>query len=162
MNTTSKLSGTQANAMVVLRLLIGWHFLYEGVIKLYSPTWTAKSYLLSASFITPFFRWLANDSLLPAIDVMNIGALMVVGASLILGFKTRWACAIGIGLLLLYFFAHPPFPGLPQGPSEGSYWLVNKNLIEAAALWVLFVFPTETIFGIELFFDKSELQNQKN
>jgi thiosulfate dehydrogenase [quinone] large subunit len=52
----------------------------------------------------------------------------------------------------LYYLAHPAFPWLPQSPSEGSYWLVNKNLIEAAALLVLALFPTEKRFGIERMF----------
>jgi thiosulfate dehydrogenase [quinone] large subunit len=129
MNAISKLSIGQVNSMVLLRLLIGWHFLYEGVIKVYSTTWTAKGYLLSASFFQPFFQWLASESILPAVDVLNIFILLVVGASLLIG-----------------------FPWLPQGPSEGSYWLVNKNLIEAAALLVLALFPTEKRFGIERMF----------
>jgi thiosulfate dehydrogenase [quinone] large subunit len=83
---------------------------------------------------------------------MNIFILLVVGTSLLVGFRTKWACLAGIGLLLLYYLAHPAFPWLPQGPSEGSYWLVNKNLIEAAALLVLALFPTEKRFGIERMF----------
>jgi thiosulfate dehydrogenase (quinone) large subunit len=153
MNSTS-LSSPQANALVVLRLFVGWYFLYEGVIKLYSTTWTAKGYLLSASFLKPFFQWLASDSLIGFIDTANIAALMLVGILLILGFKSAWGCLIGIGLLLLYYLAHPPFPGLPQGLSEGSYWLVNKNLIEAAALYVMFLLPTDQHFGPARIFSK--------
>jgi thiosulfate dehydrogenase (quinone) large subunit len=119
MNPISKLTPAQTNSLAVLRLLIGWHFLYEGVIKVYSPTWTAKGYLLSASFLHPFFQWLASEHIISSIDVLNITALIVVGISLLVGFKTSLASAIGIGLLLLYYLAHPPFPGYPQGPSEG-------------------------------------------
>jgi thiosulfate dehydrogenase [quinone] large subunit len=52
-------------------------------------------------------------------------------------------------LLVFYYLAHPPFPGLPQGPSEGSYWIVNKNLIEIAALLVIYQFPLTAVFGLE-------------
>lgn len=144
-----KYSSGQLYALVALRILIGWHFLYEGVVKMYNPSWTAKGYLLSASILKPFFGWLASGSMSSFIDYANIIALLVVGVSLLIGFKTRWASVIGIGLLVLYYLAHPPFPGLPQGPSEGSYWLVNKNLIEIAALWVIMVFPTAWAFGLE-------------
>ncbi|MEE3301924.1 MAG: DoxX subfamily, partial [Candidatus Neomarinimicrobiota bacterium] len=34
-------------------------------------------------------------------------------------------------------------------PGEGSYIIVNKNLIEACALWVLYVFPTGHIIGLD-------------
>lgn len=154
MDQTSKFTSVQTGSLVLLRLLIGWHFLYEGVIKLYSPSWTAKGYLLSASYMESFFGWMAGDSIIPVIDALNIGALLLVGFCLIIGFKTRWASIIGIGLLLMYYLAHPPFPGYPQGPSEGSYWLVNKNLIEAAALFVLFLFPTDYSFGLARLFVK--------
>lgn len=159
---THSLSSTQTGALVLLRLLIGWHFLYEGVIKLYSPGWTAKGYLLSATYMESFFHWLAGESMISTIDTLNIAALLLVGVALILGFKTQLASLIGIGLLLLYYFAHPPFPGYPLGPSEGSYWIINKNLIEAAALLVIFLFPTSEAFGLERFFAKKEIQTQPN
>ena len=46
----------------------------------------------------------------------------------------------------------PPLVGLEYGkPNEGSYIVVNKNLIEACALWVLYVFPTSQYIGIDRF-----------
>ena len=32
-------------AITVLRVLVGWPFLYEGIAKLSSPTWSATGYL---------------------------------------------------------------------------------------------------------------------
>ena len=155
-----KYSTGQLYALVALRLLIGWHFLYEGIVKLFNPAWTAKGYLLSASILKPFFGWLGSSSMSSIVDVLNIGALVVVGFSLSIGFKTKWASVIGIGLLALYYLAHPAFPGLPQGPAEGSYWIVNKNLIEIAALCVVMLFPTAWAFGIEnLLSKKSDITN---
>ena len=155
-----KYTSGQLYALIALRLLVGWHFLYEGVVKLYNPTWTAKGYLLSASILKPFFGWLASGTMSSVVDVLNIGALVIVGVSLLIGFKTRWTSVIGMGLLALYYIAHPAFPGLPQGPSEGSYWIVNKNLIEMAALWVIMLFPTAWAFGLEnLLSKKTEVSN---
>ncbi len=51
----TKLTAGQSFGLVLLRILIGWHFLYEGIIKAYNPSWTSKSYLLSASILKPFF-----------------------------------------------------------------------------------------------------------
>jgi len=157
MNPSEKFSSVQTFALVLLRLLVGWHFLYEGIIKLYSPSWTAKGYLLSATYMQSFFSWLASESMISIVDTLNIAALLLIGAGLILGFKTRIASMLGIGLLLMYYLAHPPFPGYPQGITEGSYWIINKNLIEAAALFVIFLFPTSTSFGLERLFVKKEI-----
>jgi thiosulfate dehydrogenase [quinone] large subunit len=159
---TQNFSAAQRFALVMLRILIGWHFLYEGVIKAYNPSWTAKGYLLSASILKPFFAWLASDSLISTIDMLNIAGLMVIGISLLMGIKVRWGCVAGILLLAFYYLAHPPFPGLPQGPSEGSYWIVNKNLIEIAALLVIFQFPLTAVFGLENFWLKKNNITAKN
>ncbi|NVJ84670.1 MAG: DoxX family membrane protein [Algoriphagus sp.] len=160
MSQPHPLSSAQTTALVLLRLFVGWHFLYEGVIKLYTPSWTAKGYLLSATYMESFFHWLASDSMISIVDTLNIATLIIVGAALVLGFRTKLASILGIGLLLLYYLAHPPFPGHPQGITEGSYWIVNKNLIEAAALLVVYQFPTSLAFGLERIFHKKELQTQ--
>jgi thiosulfate dehydrogenase (quinone) large subunit len=152
------LTGSQKTALVLLRLLIGWHFLYEGVIKLYNPSWTAKGYLLSAEFLKPVFALMAKENVIGAIDTLNISLLIIVGVLLIAGFKTSWASIGGMLLLALYYLAHPPFTGITQGPAEGSYWIVNKNLIELAALYVLYLFPTSVSFGIEGLFKRQKLE----
>jgi thiosulfate dehydrogenase (quinone) large subunit len=157
-----KFTRMQAYVLVLLRILIGWHFLYEGVIKAYNPSWTSRGYLLSASILKPFFAWLASDSLIAIIDNLNIIALIAVGISLLIGIKVKWGCMAGVLLLLLYYFAHPPLPGLPQGPSEGSYWIVNKNLIEMAALFVIYQFPLTSVFGLENLFTKNKTVTSKN
>ena len=35
----------QLYGLVTLRVLIGWHFLYEGVSKLINPYWSSAAYL---------------------------------------------------------------------------------------------------------------------
>lgn len=157
-----KLTKVQGYALVLLRVLIGWHFLYEGVIKAYNPSWTSRGYLLSASILKPFFAWLASDSLISVIDNLNIIGLIAVGISLLIGIRIRWGCIGGILLLMLYYLAHPPFSDLPQGPAEGSYWVVNKNLIEMAALLVIYQFPLPSVFGLENLFTRNKVNTSIN
>ena len=152
-----KLTRMQGYTLVLLRILIGWHFLYEGVIKAYNPSWTSRGYLLSASILKPFFNWLSGDLLISTIDTLNIVGLIAVGISLLVGIKVKWGCIGGALLLMLYYLAHPPFPNLPQGPSEGSYWIVNKNLIEMAALFVIYQFPLTSVFGLEKLFTRNKV-----
>ncbi len=145
----------QAWGLVLLRIFVGWHFLYEGIIKLYNPSWTAKGYLFSSQGpLKDLFIWLTGDTTIVAVDMLNILVLTSVGLMLILGLYTRISAIVGAGLLLLYYLSHPALPGLPQGPAEGSYWIINKNLIEMVALFVLHQFPTSHIFGLNLLFKK--------
>lgn len=155
----ANLNNRQVNGLVILRLLIGWHFLYEGILKVYNPLWTAKGYLLSADgFLKGFFVNLAGESMIGIIDFVNIAALLVVGFSLLLGYAERLGAWIGILLLMLYYLAHPPFPGLAQVNVEGNYWIINKNLIEAAALYILSIMPTGQFFGLGRLFQKPSIQ----
>lgn len=138
------------NALVLTRIFIGWHFLYEGIYKLYIPGWTAKGYLLSSEgFLSPLFQWMASDGLIGIIDFVNLAGLVIVGLTLLLGYLEKIGSLIGVILLVMYYLSHPPFPGLEQIGTEGNYMFVNKNLIEAAALLILFHLPTGDYFGIK-------------
>ncbi|MBX7256807.1 MAG: DoxX family protein [Candidatus Hydrogenedentes bacterium] len=126
--------------VTLLRVLIGWHFLYEGVVKLAAEKWSAGSYLASSrGFLSGFYHWLASDpTILRVTDLMNMWGLTLIGVALILGLFTRTASLFGALLLGFYYMAYPPFAGLDFGaPSEGHYLLVNKTLVEMVALLAL-------------------------
>ncbi|HBH22317.1 MAG TPA: DoxX subfamily [Cytophagales bacterium] len=148
-----KLGKNQQFFIVTLRVLIGWHLLYEGVAKLYNPSWTAKGYLLSAE--GPFgaiFTYMAkSDFLLQLIDVVNVWGLMLAGLALILGLFDKYAAILGALLTFSYYLAHPPLVGTESVPGEGNVIFVNKNLIEAVALGLLSVFPSGHIIGLNRF-----------
>ena len=142
----------QSLALIVLRITIGWHFLYEGGVKILNPHWTAKSYLLdSGGFMKGFFEYIAgNQALLEFSDSANAWGLALIGLSLIAGLFTRFSSIAGIFLLLLYYLSHPAFPGIQYlFPSDGSYFIINKTLVESFALLVIFAFPTSHIFGLQ-------------
>jgi len=144
-------------SVTLLRILIGWHFLYEGIVKVYNPSWTSYGYLVSAQGpLKPLFQAFTSEDVLPWVDTLNWAALVFVGITLILGLFERAGALVGVGMLLLYYLAHPSWPGMAQINTEGSYWIVNKNLIEAAACLVLFYCPTGSVFGLSRFFSKNK------
>ncbi len=147
-------SNTQLFWLVGLRVIIGWHFLYEGLVKLINPNWSSVGFLLDSDGpLGDFFQSLATyPDLLHWIDLLNIWGLIAIGAGLMLGFLSRMALVAGIVLLSTYYLSHPPFIGLKYAmPTEGSYLLVNKILIETIALVVLLLFPTSHRIGIDRF-----------
>nr|WP_299346495.1 DoxX family membrane protein [Allomuricauda sp.] len=139
-------------SIALLRIFVGWHFLYEGVIKLYNPDWTSFGYLASSQGpLKPLFAVLTQQSVIGWVDTLNIAALLVVGITFTLGIFERKGAIVGMGLLALYYLAHPSFPWLAQVNVEGSYWFVNKNLIELVACLVVFNYPTGQFFGLDYF-----------
>ena len=151
---------SQLIGLLIMRLLIGWHFLYEGLVKLMNPYWSAGSFLLdSQGFAKGLFEWMANTGqVLEVVSFLNIWGLIFVGLGLVLGIFARWASIGGMLLLFFYYLSHPPLIGAEYlMPSEGSYLFVNKNLIELAALSVLLLFPTSRIIGLDrlIYFKKA-------
>ena len=71
-------TGIRLYALFALRMVIGWHFLYEGIVKLMIPGWTSADYLTVSGWIfAPFFHWIAQT---PVEDV-NI-ACEILGSDL--------------------------------------------------------------------------------
>ena len=104
-------------SITLLRILIGWHFLYEGIVKLYNPEWTSFGYLASAQ--GPFksiFHSLTSPSLIDWVDTMNVTALLVVGITFILGIFEKKGALVGIG----------PIKSLLSGPSVFSWNSANQ------------------------------------
>lgn len=139
-------------AITVLRVFVGWHFLYEGIAKLSAPAWSAAGYLRQAR--GPFsgaFKWLASQpDLLAHADLITMWGLTAVGVLLILGLFTRLASIGGIGFILLFYLCNPPFVGYFYSiPSEGRYLIVDKNLVELAALLVIFATGSGRFAGLD-------------
>jgi thiosulfate dehydrogenase [quinone] large subunit len=153
----NKLSEAQLSWLVILRIFIGWHFLYEGLVKLLNPNWTAATYLMdSKGWFGPLFvRMAGNPGLMNVVDFLNQWALVLIGAGLLLGIFSRLSSIGGMILLLLYTLSHPALIGVKYQMSfEGSYLIIDKNLIELVALGVSFVFPTARLIGIDRFFTR--------
>lgn len=145
-------SKSQLSLLVILRIIIGWLFLYEGIVKIINPAWSSIGYLMdSQGFMSNFYYSIAaNQNILDVVDFMNMWGLLAIGLGLILGCFSKIAKIAGIVLLAMYYFSHPPFVGLEYNlPTEGNYLFVNKTLVEIFTLAVLLVFPTSKIIGID-------------
>jgi len=148
-------SNTPKAILTLLRIAIGWHFLYEGIVKFFTPGWSSAPYLQTSTWIFgDFFRWVAGTPwALRTADLFNIWGLPVIGLGLILGCFTRVVSIGGVLLLSMYYLAHPPFLGTDfRMPVEGHYLGVNKNLIELLALLLFVVYPTSALAGLDRLF----------
>ena len=74
------LSPLQQTSLVILRTLVGWHFLYEGYTKLLHPAWSlagaplppwsSAAYLKAATGpLAPLFHWMGNVSWIGSLDL---------------------------------------------------------------------------------------------
>lgn len=158
MKTEQLFSKAQLTWLVVLRLFIGWHFMYEGMVKILNPKWTSLPYLLdSKGFASSFFVGLTQDAdMMALINYANEWTLLLIGLGLTLGCLCRLSSVGGMILLAMYTLSHPSFIGADyMMPFEGSYLWIDKNLVELAGLGVLWVFPTSQIIGFDRMLGKA-------
>jgi thiosulfate dehydrogenase [quinone] large subunit len=156
-------SKIQLYSLVVLRIIIGWHLLFEGFAKLLNPGWSSAGFLLESQWImSGFAGWAtSNAGVLNVVDFLNTWGLIAIGAGLILGLFSKTAAIFGAILLFMYYLNNPPLTGLEYSvPSEGNYLIINKTLIEAATLFVLAIFPTSHLVGFDLFLDRIKKRNK--
>ncbi|MFC2090259.1 DoxX family membrane protein [Bacteroidota bacterium] len=142
----------QTGVIVALRILIGWHLLYEGFYKLTHAEWSSSAFLGEAIWIfSGIADWIvSNQGVLNTVDFLNTWGLIAIGLGLMLGLFTRVAAISGTALLMMYYLFNPPFVGITTlVPMEGNYIIVNKTLIEAVTLLALVVFPAAKCYGLD-------------
>lgn len=157
----------QQVSLVTLRTLIGWHFFYEGYVKVVHPAWsrdgqplqqwTSAAYLEAATGpLAGLFHAVAKTHWLGAFDVAIALLLILIGTSLLLGLFTQSGCLGALAMLSMFYLSAMPL-GAGEAHAEGSYLIVNKNLIELASVTVLLIFRTGQIAGLDGWWGRSHV-----
>ena len=82
-------------------------------------------------------------------DTLTITGLCTLGTLLLIGFLTRFAAVMAGVMVLGFYLAWPPWPGVIEAPGPDHALVVNKNLIEVMALFALAALPTGRWFGVD-------------
>ncbi|UII79857.1 DoxX subfamily [Flagellimonas sp. CMM7] len=144
---TKTYSKLQLIVLTGLRIAIGWHFLQEGLNKVYQPDWSAKTFLEASNNLCSFlFHYIAeNEMLLEISDSVNQWGQVIIGVSLILGLLSKPLKYFGVLLLFLYYLC---------SFSLGTAHIINSIVIELLALCILILFPTSYKTGLDSFLIK--------
>src|SRR5687767_13570538 len=108
---------------LLLRLSMGWIFLYSGLHKIMDSSWSAAGYLNSAKNFPGFYHWLASPDMIQLTNALNEWGQLILGISLIIGLGVRYSAIFGAVLMMLYYFVLP----FPQ-TSAVSY-IVDEHII---------------------------------
>ena len=109
--------------LVILRVAVGWHFLYEGVTKLLEPNWTSAAYLAESNVMalekvidprevyTRDVDWIrAADTLIAEVSVPSHGVGYEIGFALEQGKPVL--CLAQTGVTVSKMITGNPNPGL--------------------------------------------------
>ncbi|MCC6934729.1 MAG: DoxX family protein [Candidatus Yanofskybacteria bacterium] len=129
--------------LAVLRIAMGWMFLYAGVTKLLDPEWSAAGYLQNAKALTGLYHWLASPGILPVTNALNEWGLTLLGISLTLGAFVRFSAPFGALLMVLYYLAL----GFPY-PNPNAF-VIDQHIIFALVLMFLAASSAGRFWGLD-------------
>ena len=132
--------------LALMRIAVGWHFLYEGCWKLLqSEGWSCVSYLnVAQGPLAPVFTWMARQAWLVSVgDWAVMLGLVAIGLGLVTGVLARYAALAGMLLLAMFYCCQPPEPfAHAVSGADGRFFVVERNVIEAFALFLIAVLPS--------------------
>jgi len=141
--------GFRKVSLFLLRVSLGWMFLYAGITKVLDSTWTSAGYLNNAKTFVSFYQWLASPGIIPWVDLVNQWGLTLLGIALILGIFVRISALLGALLMLLYYFPVLSFP------YAGTHsFLVDDHIIYVFSLLVLSFSKAGRTWGLDRVFNK--------
>ena len=136
---------SKSGFVAILRIAIGWHFLYEGLWKLMQTEgWSCASYLnASQGPIAPVFKWMASQGwIVAAGDWAVMIGLVAIGLSLLTGILARVAALFGIALMAMFYGCQPPEPFAEAfSGADGRFFVIERNVLEALGLMLVASVP---------------------
>jgi thiosulfate dehydrogenase (quinone) large subunit len=133
----------------LLRISMGWIFIYAAYRQIPDPEWSAGGFLSNATTLPGFFSFFASPEILPIIDMVIPWAHLLIGLGLLLGLGMRLACFGGALLMFLYYL--PRLDGFMVGANS---FLIEFHLVYVLILIYLFTAHAGRVFGLEGFISR--------
>ncbi len=143
LNGSSRLPHALRFVVFLLRLAIGLDFFYLGLSTVFDPG-IRRSF--AGRSLGDLYSWLANVSNANSLQTMFAWAFLIIGACLILGFATRIATVIGVGLTGASFWP------IANVMNIRTTTFVSDGIIVILCLIILFIANAGSYLGIDQFF----------
>jgi thiosulfate dehydrogenase [quinone] large subunit len=136
------MTNVQRWGLFLLRVSLGWMYLYAGVEKLANPGWSAAGYIGGAKNLPGLYSFFMSPGVLPAVNLLVEWGLTLLGVALILGIGVRIAAWCGALLMFLFWLALP----FPQ--TSATAFIVDDHIIFISALITLAYFKAGRVYGL--------------
>jgi len=148
-------SNLDRGVIFILRILMGWTFLYAGAWQIWDNFDTA-GFLNHVVTFHNFFALFAAPAVLPFTDVMVKWGHLLIGLSLISGLGVRLSGPFGVLLMITYYFAHMKFPYI----EEPVNFLVDYHLVYATVIVYLIAHRAGHVFGLDGLVEKMHMTEE--
>lgn len=138
-------SGTERNLIFLLRVALGWVFLYAASHQVFVPGWSVAGFLEHTKTFHGLFSMFTGPTIAPIISFLVAYGHLLIGLSLIFGLFVRVSAAFGILLMLLYWMAHMDFPYI----SDHNNFIIDFHIVDALVLGLLIVKRAGHVWGLD-------------
>jgi thiosulfate dehydrogenase (quinone) large subunit len=129
--------------LILLRVVVGWFFLYQGITMILNPQWSLLPFIQNAQTFPDFYAALTASTLIPYINYLFKGLYILIGGLLILGLFVRPAALLGALIMLFLYFPLLKFPYV-----DSVYYIVDQHLVMVFVLMYLFAVRAGEFFGL--------------
>ena len=137
-------SNLDRGLIFVLRIMMGWTFLYAGVWQIWENYDTA-GFLNHVVTFHNAFAVFAQPAVLPFTDILVKWGHLLIGLSLISGLMVRISGPFAVLLMIVYYFAHLEWPYVENHLSL----IVDFHLVYAAVLIYLIAHRAGHVWGLD-------------
>lgn len=134
-------------ALLLLRVLLGWHFFFAGITKVLEGNWTAAGYLGGVGEANPFygfFQAMAGSDWMWLIDLLNMWGLTLVGVALLLGAFVRFSAFWGAVMMWFYWASSLPL---------ANSIFIDDHIIYIVLLFALGAFGAGRYYGLDRYIE---------
>jgi thiosulfate dehydrogenase [quinone] large subunit len=134
----------------LLRIGLGWVFLYQGIVAFRTPGWSVQQFIVNAQTFPQFYAKLLQAPMLGYVSLTVQILFVVVGIMLIIGLWSRISALLGILLMLFFYFPLLKFPYVGN-----NYLLIDEHIIYSLILAYFFVGGSSSSFKLKNLFKRS-------
>jgi thiosulfate dehydrogenase (quinone) large subunit len=137
-------SNLDRGLIFLLRIMMGWTFLYAGVWQIWE-NYDTTGFLNHVVTFHDAFAVFAQPAVLPFTDFLVKWGHLLIGLSLISGLLVRISGPFAILLMMVYYFAHLEFPYVENHLNL----IVDFHLVYAAVLVYLIAHRAGHVWGLD-------------
>ena len=134
----------QRGLIFLLRISLGWVFLFAAIRQIPNQDWSAIGFLSGAKTFPGIFEFFASPAMLPIINVLVPWGHLLIGLSLVLGLFTRVGAVAGAFLMIMYYLPRLDFPMVGE-----NNFIMEYHLVYAIVLVYLAAVHAGRVVGLD-------------
>jgi thiosulfate dehydrogenase (quinone) large subunit len=140
------MSNVMPKVMILyFRFVMAWTFLYAASHQVFVPGWTIVSFLNNTKTFHDFFAIFTTPTMAPITTFLVEYGHLLIGLSLLIGLMVRVSAAVGVLLMIIYWFAHMDWPFI----ENTNNFIVDYHLVYAGVLVMLIATRAGHVFGLD-------------